>query len=254
MEYFGGLNLLSIPFSFVERRVYDGQEELMFCVPLKRARIQHDKRGRFLLRFYAVNPTDEKLKARGCTHQLMLAAQRNIKEELKATGDYRINNAGSLIPYLYGEIPRNQGRDVRIEGVLDYDLMCDEKTIKECCPDGNRLPCIFRTRYGSEKPMFCKGFLFVREILNSSIKVNPETGKKYIPCVFRKMLEVDNQKNSHEVVFVRPNGTEVQIGVFREYLPTGGLVNERTANTNLALDAERELKNNEVDTIDGLDF
>ncbi len=72
-----------------------------------------------------------------------------------------------------------------------------------------------KDRTNNMTPIFCDGRLFLDSIQREDIKVDPNTGRKYVDFAFRKSQLLDAFGNSHEVV-VRTDYGEHQIGVAKE--------------------------------------
>lgn len=142
-----------------------------------------------------------------------------IKEDyIRATGK-RADFFGRLKPTMEKmTIDRtNNGVDILAKGAIGLDsIKADMITVNPS--NGLKfVKCIFRTKTTDGTPIFCGGSVRLSDINESDIVINPRTGRRNVPCVMRKLPKMDMFYNTHELVILKPDGSEIQIGLFKEF-------------------------------------
>lgn len=225
MNYLAYLFLSHLAEVTEEVRWVDGKEQVCLVIPTETNQLKRGKRGNWLmtLRMSELPPN-----ATMQTHVLQLGYV-NYDEVHKARlhGTYeRSQRIGNV--YEHDRTPekkvdrRNPATDVTFDG---YIILSDIPKQDIFLNDQNG------KRYISDLSLKCDnadavftGFLCVDDIPADCIKQSPRTGKKYIECRFSKSEYLDTYMNTHHLVIVKPDGSEIEIGRFKEWVKMNGQV------------------------------
>lgn len=141
----------------------------------------------------------------------------------------RTRGGGWTLKMQCSEIPANpKGRTHRINLTFrnrdEYNkakrlgLSLSQMRLGWLMPMGS--PELTKNRTNNMTKIFCDGKLFLDSIQRDDIKVDSQTGRKYVDFAFRKTNLLDAFGNSHEII-VRNDYGEHQIGVAKEIVDEG---------------------------------
>lgn len=222
MDYHLSFILGKIPNVFMERRVVNGKEQNVVCIPCEDAPVLFTKWKEPFLKFMMKElPTPE---ADSTSHRLMLLYR--TKEDFvkaKAAGyRKRSDDIGKALPWIYDpsraiDYTNKKATDVFIRGAICLDDISSEDVVLSPHTGQKNVKCVFKTVGANGTPIFCVGTICITDIDEEDIVMNPRTGRKNVPCVFHKLKMSDPHLNTHVICVTKKDGSEVEIGRFREY-------------------------------------
>lgn len=193
-DYFGTFFISKLPFCYEKTEMINGVEKQCLVIPCDEAQLSRTRNGSWFLRLQ-VNQCDVNPQMR--SHKISLGYRDN-KEVDKGRRLGYFDSAKHL-GFFYLRDSTGQSRKI------DYT--------------------------NNMTPIFCDGKLFLDSIQHDDIKVDSQTGRKYIDFAFRKTQRLDAFGNSHEVI-VRSDYGEHQIGVAKEIRDDEGWFTQPTGNEN----------------------
>lgn len=222
MDYIGVMFFNHLAHVTEEVRFVDGVEQTCLVIPTKSNQMmRRSSKGRWSMRLYF---KEQPINPKGITHIIeMLYDSPEEQKNAKRKGTYGpTQRMGRMFARIEGlRIDRtNHAVDIRLDGVLvlsdipkhkikkDFHskkLVLENLTIKSKADDG----------------IIFTGVIFIDDIPRDWIKTNPDDGKKYINIRFLKMERFDVYRNTHSLVIVSDNGSELEIGRFREWVKDG---------------------------------
>lgn len=206
-----------LPNSSIEKRVINGQEQECMVIPCKDSQLTRTRKGYYCLRLRAL---DASLQAKA-SHSLSLtfrSKEENDLYRIKTHGDSRCI-CGIMTPVLAQSVAKNKPT---ITEVMARGYVC----IQSLSNDVYRLEgahtsvnCAFKSVGNNGNSIVCRGQIRLSDIDQSDFVINKSTGKANLPCVFKNLPTMDNNSNTHALYVVKPDGTEYEIGRFREMTP-----------------------------------
>lgn len=178
-DYVGTFFISKLPFCFEKQEMINGVEKTCLVIPCDEAQLDRTRYGAWFLR----------LK---CAEVPPNPQQRAIKLKLGYRNKPEVEKARRLRYY----------KETLDMGYLFVDMRDGDDSRK-------------RDKTNNMTHIFCDGKLFLDSIQREDIKVDPQTGRKYVDFAFRKTQYLDAFGNSHEVI-VRNDYGEHQIGVAKE--------------------------------------
>lgn len=238
-----------------ELRYIDGQEQVCLIIPTKINYIRKGSHGNWfsVLRFRACPPNAEMR-----THIAGLNyPSKEAEDEAKSRGTYwrtqKIGRLYEVLEHPYRKFDRTN---------LSTDLICDGEItlsdIPEKCKVFNVDSSTTYVRnvtfkpYGNDNIIYT-GSLEILDIPDEYIIKDPNTGKKKIRCRFCKLEALDNYMNTHHLIISLGDGSEIEIGRFREWVKT----NPTASGVDAAPQEEHDTTVNQRQTpqsIDGIKF
>lgn len=215
------LFLSHLPHVETERRLIGGKEELCLIIPTKTNQIKQGKQGNWMM---ICRLHESEFNSRSQTHDVQLTFL--YPEDLSQKDEdwnfrYRTEHLGRV--YVHGR-DYNNGR-------IDYtnradSLSCEGRIILSDIPKNlifrnaenarrylDRL--VFRALHSNDT--IYTGFICIDDIPCEDIKIDMQTGKRYIDVKFVKLQKLDTYMNTHQLIIARDDGTEIEIGRFREW-------------------------------------
>lgn len=224
MTFLAYVFLSHLPLVMEETRVVEGKEQKCLIIPTETNQIKRGKQGNWMM---ILRLAEKDLNARMQTHdvQLMYLNEDYIKK-YRANGIHdRTMRMGRV--YVHDRTPSK-----KLDRTNDAsDLLCDGVIILSDIPKD----MIFRNdendkRYVSNLTFknlqndntIHTGFICIDDIPRQMILTDPQTGKKYVNVRFKKLDKLDTYMNTHILVATNKEGSEIEIGRFKEWSKIGG--------------------------------
>lgn len=221
MDYLAVLFLSHLAHVTEEVRFVDGIEQPCLVIPTKTNQMNKGRTGNWALHFiFKEQPPNPK----GYTHIMQLIYENPDKTaEAKRKGTWNPTmRMGRLYARekdkKYESVDRtNYATEIRLEGVLVLSDIPKEVFIHNKATGKHLLDKLTIKANGNDNTIFT-GVICVDDIPKDRILTNPDNGKKYIHIRFKKMEKFDVHGNTHILVLVSDNGSEIEIGRFKEWV------------------------------------
>lgn len=220
MNYLCYMFLSDLPMVLEEYRFIDGKEQPCLIIPTATNQIKKGNRGDWLMIFrLAECPPNPKQQ----THDIQLTYLNpdDLQKSMASGRNKRTMRMGRV--YEHDRTPSkkldrtNRNTDTECVGTI---ILSDipKKLLHEKKNTGKRYLTGLRfSRYGDTATVYT-GFICVDDIPKNYILTDTETGKKYIRAWFRKLERLDTYMNTHHLVIEGAEGTEIEIGRFKEWV------------------------------------
>lgn len=221
-DFFLWIRLSRLPHSYVKREVVEGMEQNVLCLPIKESQLFMDKSGDICVK--GIMEELPQVDSGGATHRFKLM-YRNAAESKKARiagYEHATKFLGTAIPWKQDmerthQFPNDKATDISIRGAICLDDITDEDMVVKTTTAQKFVPCTFKSVGPKGTPILLVGMIDMDSIVDNDIVLNPRTGKRNIPCTIKKMEETDFNRNTHILVVTKKDGSEIEIGRFREY-------------------------------------
>lgn len=221
MEFLAYLFWNHLPYVESETRIINGKEEVCLIIPTKTNQLKKGKRGNWLsvFKMVAVPPNEDMI-----THEIRLGYLNNDEvAKAKKMGVFsRTCKLGRVrehdrTPSKKVNRDNSGATDVVADGAICLDNIPDEMLVRN--PQSNKyfLKCTFKRRGTGGTAIFSTGVICIDDIPEEYIITNPRTGKRNVRCRFKRSEYMDTYFNTHELVCITPDGSEIEIGRFREW-------------------------------------
>lgn len=107
--------------------------------------------------------------------------------------------------------------DLISDGAICLDNIPDEMLLRNPNTGKCYIKCTFRRKGKDGTAIFSTGAICIDDIPQECIITNPRTGKRNVKCRFKRSEYMDTYYNTHELVCVMSDGSEIEIGRFREW-------------------------------------
>lgn len=202
-----------------ERILWDGKEEECLIIPAKINQMKRGKSGNWYSIFrLAECPPNAEMR----THDIQMTYVN--PDDLQKSYDFEYHNRTAHMGRVYEhdrtpekKIDRtNNATDIRLDGII---VLSDipQKLIYRNELTGKRYISNLMFRAIQDDGIVYQGSLCIDDIDVKSIVTDPNTGKKKINVRLQKTQMMDVYYNTHELVMVKDDGSECQIGLFREF-------------------------------------
>lgn len=202
----------------------DGKDEVCLVLPTKKNQFKKGKHGSWMMmcRLAECGPNEAQQ-----THDVQLTYL--TEEALQESYDFRYHKRTAHLGVVYEhdrtpekKIDRtNYASDVRLDGVIVLSDI-DKSLIFKSSVSNKRYISNLVIRGKPDSGVIYKGSVCVDDIDAKAIFTDPNTGKKKIRVKFHKLQRCDCYMNTHELVMVAEDGSEFQIGLFKEFEAIGG--------------------------------
>ena len=212
------------PSTYVETEVryIEGQEQVCLIIPTKKNQLKKGKRGNWIMtmRLHEEPPNEDLI-----THTLQLG-YLNYDEVDKARkmGYYNQSQRIGRVRE-YGSDPSNKKNydnsnavEIISDGAICLDNIPNELLTRNSQNNKYYLKCTFKRKGNDGTAIFATGVICVDDIPPECIVTNPRTGKRNVRCRFKKSERMDTYYNTHELVCIMQDGSEIEIGRFREWV------------------------------------
>lgn len=221
MDYIAHFFWNELVYTEQEIRTINGKEEVCLIVPTKTNQMKKGSQGNWLstFRLSAVQPNADMI-----THEIQLG-YLNYDEvgKAKKMGVYnktqRLGRVREHDRTPSRKIDRHNSRatDLISDGAICLDDIPKEMILHNRHTDRNYLKCTFRRKGRDGTAIFTTGAICLDDIPKECIITNPHTGKRNVRCRFKRSEYMDTYYNTHELVCIMPDGSEIEIGRFREW-------------------------------------
>lgn len=250
MKLISFLNLSHLPYVETETRLIDGREQLCLILPTGSNQIKRARNGNFIIVFYL---NEQPLNPKCATHEMALSyndKSEAVKYPKRRNRSYRM---GPVYPCLVPgdkKISRtNNAAPLKYYGRLILSDIPKDLIYKQKNDRNLYLSNLTFKGVGGGRTVYT-GSICISDIPRKCIKIDNETGKKYLDTIFQKLPQLDIHMNTHQLVVRTQNGSEVEIGRFKEWVMEG--TNPQSAPTQ-----QNTQPNNQKPTpesIDGIKF
>lgn len=223
MEYIAHFFWQHFPHVETEVRTIDGKAEVCLILPTRINQIKKGKRGDWLsvLRL-CPRPINEKM----ITHDLQLSyLSKEEAEKAIEQGYYkrtqRLGRVRERDCTPSKKIDRqNLSTDLKCDGVI---VLSDiPKSLIRRSKSNNRLYlCGLVFRPYTSRNVIYTGSICIDDIPRDEIKIDTRTGKKFVKVRFCKLESLDTYMNTHQLIVVTNDGSEIEIGRFKEWTKDG---------------------------------
>lgn len=73
----------------------------------------------------------------------------------------------------------------------------------------------------SDDSFIYTGCICISDVPPEDIKTEQYTGRRYVDTVFRRLYNLDTYMNTHQLIIAKDDGSEIEIGRFREFMKNG---------------------------------
>ena len=203
--------------------IIDGKEEACLLIPTKTNQIKKGKQGNwyFICRLAGL-PPNERMQ----THEIQLTYVS--PEDLQRSYDFGYHKRTAHMGRVYEHDRTPEKKIDRTNYARDIDLRGDI-----CLSDIPR-ELIFSNAENAKKYIsnltfkglqddgfIYAGSLCVDDIPKDDIWQDQNTGKKYVSVRLVKLKSLDTYMNTHQLIIARQDGTEIEIGRFKEFQKEG---------------------------------
>lgn len=202
-----------------ERRVYDGKEQVCLVVPTEINQIKKGRQGNWMSIFRLAECEPN---ARAQTHDIQLTYLS--EEEVQKSYDFGYHRRTAHLGRVYEhdrtpekKIDRtNNASDIRLDGIIFLSDIPKELIYRNELTK-KRYISNLTFRALQDDGIVYQGSLCIDDIPLDSIEQNQDNGKKFIRTRFLRMNQLDTYFNTHILVVAKNDGTEVEIGRFKEF-------------------------------------
>lgn len=226
MQYLLYLFLSHLPYVEVENRIINGKEEPCLILPTKTNQIKKGRQGNWMMMFrLAELPPNEKMQ----THRVQLSYLN--EEDLQKSYDFGYHKRTAAMGRVYEhdrtperKIDRtNYADDIRLDGII---ILSDipKKLIFANAENAKRYVSSLTLRADPDNGVIYTGSVCVDDIPIQDIQTDLNTGKKYVKVRFIKLDKLDTYMNTHHLIISRDDGSEIEIGRFKEWVSESGRI------------------------------
>lgn len=222
MNYLAYWFFSKMPCCLEQKMIIDGKEEVCLVLPVKANQIKKGKHGNWIMmcRLAECEPNE-----RMQTHDIQLSYLS--EEDLQKSYDFGYHKRTAHMGRVY-EHDRTPSKKIdRTNRAHDIDLRGNI-----CLSDIPR-DLIFANAENAKKyisnltfkGLHDENFIYTGCICLSDIPKedrwqDPNTGKKYVSVRLIKLKSLDTYMNTHQLIIARQDGTEIEIGKFKEFQKT----------------------------------
>lgn len=203
-----------------ETRFVDGREQVCLVIPTETNQLKRGKQGNWLM---TLRISESQPNAAMRTHVLQLG-YLNYEEVGKAknAGAYeRSQRIGNV--YEHDHTPSkkvnrtNNATNIKCYGkIVLSDIPKD--LIFSNAENAKRYVSNLHFKFYSDRHRIYTGCVCIDDIPRDEIRTDADTGKKYINAAFKRMPKLDTYMNTHHLVIMTKDGSEVEIGRFKEWV------------------------------------
>lgn len=252
MDYQVLLYLNRLPNVLTENRIIDGKEQTCVILPVEDNQFRRGRMGNWCLplRLHEIPPNAE-----GKSHTISLV-WRTVELFGKAKEDRNLLKCfrlGSVLPFIQEDVKpvnRPKGQDLFLKGTIVLNDIPKKLIFRNKLND-MRFIAKLRMKSLANDEFIWTGYLCVDLIPKHLILERADSGKKYINVVFKPIEIVDANMNTHILVVETPNGSEIEIGRFREFHKNGEVVRNEMSPEDIH---DTPVNMRTPDSIDGLRF
>lgn len=223
MDYLVYVFLSKLPLVLEETRYIEGREQKCLILPVESNQIKKGKQGNWLM---ILRLAECQLNARMQTHdvQLMYLSEDYIKKYQANGIRDRTMRMGRV--YAHDRTPSkkidrtNNASDLLCDGVIILSDIPKDMIFRNDQNDKRYVSNLTLKNIGNDSTIHT-GSICIDDIPRQMILTNPETGKKYVNVRFKKLDKLDTYMNTHILVATNKEGSEIEIGRFKEWSKVG---------------------------------
>lgn len=255
MNYISLFFLNHLPDVREELRIVDGKEMPCLILPTEPNQIKKGKGGNWLM-YLRISECDP--NARHQTHDLQLGyLDYDNYNKSVAAGHYKRSQRLGRV-YEHDRTPekkvdrRNNATDMRCQGVI---ILSDIPKNLVVVSGLNRKRYVTNLCFKSHtfQHTVYTGCVCIDDIPRDEIRTDADTGKKYINAAFKRMPKLDTYMNTHHLVIITKDGSEVEIGRFREWVADGNANPDTPPTSNVTGNTTNDPRDTSF-SIDGIKF
>lgn len=222
MNYIMHIFLSDLPYVETEVRFINGREEECLIIPVRPNQIKKGNRGDYLMMArLAECPPNEKM----ITHymQLMYLSHEEADKAYQMGYHYRTAHMGRV--RVHDRTPEkridrtNMATDIECRGSVILSDIPKSVIFRNGANDKRYINhLVFRNP--NDGTFIYTGVICVDDIPRDDIKTEPNTGKKYVDTIFRRLKVIDTYMNTHQLIIAKDDGSEIEIGRFKEWRAT----------------------------------
>lgn len=228
MDYLAYLFLNHLCSVTEDIRYVDGKEQVCLVIPTQINQLKRGKRGNWILTVHL----DECLQnAAQRTHKVELAYLNNEEvAKAKQAGRFertqRLGNVYEKIKNVKKINRYNGASDITCDGTIALSDIPEEKIIDNR-QNGKKYLHDVVLKKPDTRNIIYTGFVCIDDIPRHLIRTDDSTGKKLVRCRFQKMPLLDTYMNTHQLVVHMDDGSEIEIGRFKEWVKSEQSTEER---------------------------
>lgn len=216
--------LSHLPYVEEETRFIDGKEQRCLIIPTESNQIKRGKQGNWLM---ILRLAEKDLNPRMQTHDIQLVyLSKKYIDEYRGNGIHdRTMRMGRV--YAHDRTPSrkidrtNRSADIMLEGAFKLSDIPKQMIFRNSENDKRYISGLTIKSLSSLSTVYT-GTVCLDDIPSSMIVTNQETGKKYVNIRFKKLDLLDTYMNTHVLVITGADGSEIEIGRFKEWINTDG--------------------------------
>ena len=208
----------------VESRIVNGREEQCLIIPTKTNQIKRGKQGNWMMmcRLAELAPN-----AKMQTHDIQLSYL--TEEDLQKSYDFGYHKRTAHMGRVYEhdrtpskKIDRtNHAEDIKLDGKITLSDIPKELIFSNA-ENAKRYITNLTIKAFPDDGLIYTGSVCLDDIPREDIQTDLSTGKKFVTTRFSKLPKLDTYMNTHQLFIKREDGTEIEIGRFKEWISEKG--------------------------------
>lgn len=223
MNYLCYMFLSDLPMVLEEYRFIDGKEQPCLIIPTATNQIKKGNRGDWLM-IFRLAECPPNVKQRTHEIQLTFISPDDLQKSMASGRHKRTMRMGYV--YEHDRTPSkkldrtNRSEDMECVGnIILSDI--PKNLLHKSENTGKRYLSGLRFYRDGDNNVIYTGFICVDDIPRDYIRTDGETGKRYVSARFRKLERLDTYMNTHHLVIDGAEGSEIEIGRFKEWVRDG---------------------------------
>lgn len=223
MNYWAVLFLSDLRGAFEETRFVNGREQNCLIIPADDGQLVRNHKGGWILR---VEFNEVPANPKRMTHEMKLKFRsRGEADKAEREGWLRkMQHFGRVYPQSRDYNPRrdrtNHTKDIMLDGVINLsDIPRDKIRLNK--RNGKRYVYNLTLCPTGDRNIIYTGLICVDDIPRRFVMTDPYTGRKTLNVHFLKTERIDLFMNTHKLLIVSDDGTELEIGTFKEWKKEG---------------------------------
>ena len=216
IAYFFWNHLISVK---EERRVIDGKEEICLVIPTVTNQLKRGKKGNW---YSICRLAESEPNANNQTHDMQLTYLSETEVQKSYDFGYHKRTAHLGRVYEHDRTPSkkldrtNYAQDLRLDGVINLSDI-PKSDIFRNAENNKRYISNLMFRTTPDNGVVFMGSICIDDIPRDDIQQSPDTGKKFVLVRLVKLKLLDTYMNTHQLIIARPDGSEIEIGRFKEF-------------------------------------
>lgn len=235
-----------------ETRIIDGKEQTCVIIPVEDNQLSKSSWGKWImsLKMYEVPPNPK-----GLSHKLALQwrDKEALNEAHKKGLTKKTANIGCATSFnreRHKEKSDSNASQEELEGIIILSDVPKNRIFKNRQTAKRFIPNL-KLKSLLDDGMLWTGVLSIDEIPKHYILEYPDSGKKYIKVKFKKLKKTDVFMNTHILVLDSQDGSQIEVGRFREWKKQGEVIKNETPSQEIH---DTPVNQRTPESIDGLKF